>query len=137
MNGIETNLKVQENWTEENIEIDENTVEEEEIMEETTEPVAKTIESVAQNNFSVVIAPDLTREGRNRRPPIWLENYNSNEGSSKEDEEYMAFLIISNPVNFEEAVKSRKWRLAMDEEIKFIEKIKHGIWWFYPLEQRK
>jgi len=41
---------------------------------------------------------------------------------SKEDEANMAFLMISNPVNFEEAVKSPKWRLAIDEEIKSIEK---------------
>ena len=49
----------------------------------------------------------------------------------------MALLMISNPVNFEKAVKSPKWRLAMDEEIKSIEKIKHGIWWLYWLGQRK
>ena len=41
-------------------------------------------------------------------------------------------------MNFEEAVKYPKWRFAMDEEIKSIEKkIKHETWWFYPLEQRK
>ena len=34
----------------------------------------------------------------------------------------MTFLMILDPVNFEGAVKSPKWRLAMDEEIKSIEK---------------
>jgi len=34
----------------------------------------------------------------------------------------MTFFMISDPVNFEEAVKSPKWRLVMDEEIKSIEK---------------
>ena len=58
------------------------------------------------------------REGRNRHPPVWLAYYNSGEGLSEEDEEMM----ISDPVNFEEVVKSPKWRLAMDEKIKSIEK---------------
>ena len=78
------------------------------------------------------------REGRNRHPPVWLADYNSGEGLSEEDEENMTFLMIADPVNFEEALKSSKWRLATDEEIKSIEKkIKHGTWWFYRLEQRK
>ena len=34
--------------------------------------------------------------------------YNSCEGLSEEDEENMTFLMISDPVNFEEAVKSPK-----------------------------
>ena len=66
-----------------------------EITEETTDPVA-------ENNFSVAVAPDLTiREGRNRHPLVWLAYYNSSEGLSKDDEENMAFFMISDPVNFE------------------------------------
>ena len=118
-------FKVKQNWTGENIEIDENTAEEGEVTEETTKLVAETIEPVAENNFPVAVAPDLTREGRNQHPPVWLADYNSSEGLSKEDEKNMAFLMISEPVNFEEAAKSPKWRLIMDEEIKSIEKNKH------------
>ena len=62
------------------------------------------------------------REGRNRHPSVWLTYYNFGEGLFEEDEENMAFLVISDPVNFEEALKSSKWRLATDEEIKSIEK---------------
>lgn len=39
-----------------------------------------------------------------------------------EGEVNMAFMVSSNPISFEEAVKSSKWRLAMDEEINSIEK---------------
>ncbi|KAF2304474.1 hypothetical protein GH714_031884 [Hevea brasiliensis] len=34
----------------------------------------------------------------------------------------MAHLVISDPTDYEEAVKSKKWRMAMDDEIKSIEK---------------
>ena len=97
--------------------------EEGEIKEETTESVAETIEPVAENYFLVTVAPDLTiREGRNRHPSVWLTYYNFGEGIFEEDEENIAFLMISDPANFEEAVKSPKWRLAREEEIKSIEK---------------
>ncbi|XP_023513247.1 uncharacterized protein LOC111777763 [Cucurbita pepo subsp. pepo] len=83
--------------------------EEGKITEETTESVAETIEPVAENYFLVTVAPDLTiREGRNRHPSVWLTYYNFGEGLFEEDEENMAFLVISDPVNFEEAVKSPK-----------------------------
>ncbi|XP_037497224.1 uncharacterized mitochondrial protein AtMg00820-like [Jatropha curcas] len=39
-----------------------------------------------------------------------------------EDDINMVFLMVSDPVNYEEAVKSSKWKLVMDEEINSIEK---------------
>ena len=54
----------------------------------------------------------IIREGKNQHPPIWLTDYNSDKGLSKEDEENMALFMISDDVNFEEAVKSSKWRLV-------------------------
>ena len=112
--------------------------EEGEITKETTEPIFETIESVAENNFSVTVAPNLTiSEGRNRHPPVWLVDYNSVEGSSEEDEENMAFLIISDRVKFEKPVKKPKWRLAMDEEIKSIEKNQTWNLVVLPAEAKK
>jgi len=61
------------------------------------------------------------RDGRNRHPPVWYAYYNFGEGLSEEDEE-KEFLMISDPVHFEEVVKSPKWRLVMNEEIKSNEK---------------
>ena len=76
--------------------------EEGDITKEPTKLVVETIEPVSENNFLVVVAPNLIiREGKNWHPPIWLTDYNSDKGLSKEDEENMAFLMISDDVNFE------------------------------------
>ena len=47
----------------------------------------------------------------------------------------MALLMISHLVNFEEAVKSPKWRSTMNEEIKSIEK-KNQTWNLVVLSAR-
>lgn len=64
------------------------------------------------------------REGRHRHrhPPIWMSDYASGEGLSEEDEATLALMVSYDPTHFEEAVKSKKWKLAMDEEINSIEK---------------
>lgn len=61
------------------------------------------------------------REQRTRHPPSWMKNYVQGEDLS-EEEANMAFIVSSDPVNFEEAVKHPKWRPAMDAEIQSIEK---------------
>lgn len=87
-------------------------------------------EAVEDVNGAVNEAPiaeeNLTaREGRIRHPPVWMTDYTSGEGLSEDDEVNMtsiALIVSSDPTSFEDAVKSSKWRLAMDEEIKSIEK---------------
>ena len=49
----------------------------------------------------------------------------------------MTFLMISDLVNFEEAVKSSKCRLVMDEEIKSIEKNQTWNFVVLPAEAKK
>ena len=61
------------------------------------------------------------RQSRERQPPMWMGDYVSGEGLF-EDEVHMALVVSTNPLNFEEAVKSANWRLAMNNEIKSIEK---------------
>ncbi|PNX85069.1 retrotransposon-related protein [Trifolium pratense] len=52
-----------------------------------------------------------------------MDDYESGEGlSQEEDEANMVLFATADPVYFEEAVKSEKWRVAMDAEIKAIEK---------------
>jgi hypothetical protein len=53
-----------------------------------------------------------------------LQDYVSGEGLSDLDEEInlMLFTASNDPISFEEAAKSPKWREAMDLEIKSIEK---------------
>ena len=64
-----------------------------------------------------------TRERRVRCVPIIMEDYVNGEGLSEEEIELnMVLLVSTNPINYEEAVKSSKWRLAMDSEINSIER---------------
>lgn len=65
-------------------------------------------------------------EKRIRQPAMWMSDYVSGEGLS-EDEANMALMVSTDPLYFEEAVKSANWRLAMDCEIKSIEKNKTWI----------
>ena len=61
------------------------------------------------------------KQSRERQPPTWMGDYVSGEGLF-EDEVHMALVVSIDPLNFEEAVKSANWRLAMNNEIKSIEK---------------
>ena len=49
-------------------------------------------------------------------------DYEMNYDSS--DSAYFAFFMDSDPIVYEKVVKEKKWREAMDSEIKFIEKNK-------------
>lgn len=93
--------------------IERNADEEEEVVEVVDE---------AENDSPVAEEDLLAREGRNCRPPMWTAYYIFGESLSEEDEENMALMMSSDPTSFEEAVKSLKWRLTMDEEIKSIER---------------
>ncbi|KAL6311043.1 hypothetical protein AAG906_011714 [Vitis piasezkii] len=62
------------------------------------------------------------RERRVRRAPIWMEDYIGGEGLSEEKLSLIWPLLLLDPINYEEAVMSSKWRLAMDSEINSIEK---------------
>ncbi|RVX23984.1 Retrovirus-related Pol polyprotein from transposon TNT 1-94 [Vitis vinifera] len=62
-------------------------------------------------------------EGRIRRPPAWLRDYASGKGlSEEEDTAYQALFVGNDPVSFGDAVKSMKWRKAMDAEIEAIDR---------------
>jgi len=62
---------------------------------------------------------------RARRPPGWIRDYETGQGLS--DEEivnltHLALFTDRDPITFAEAVKSEKWRKAMDQEIQAIKK---------------
>lgn len=66
-------------------------------------------------------------ERRNRRPPVWMRHYDTGEGLSEEDNEaQLAMFAAADPIRFEDAVKSEKWRKAMDAEMESI--TKNGTW---------
>jgi len=73
----------------------------------------------------------IATTGRVRKPPIWYADYITGEGlSDTKEEAYMArveietlaFMVISDPTSFQEAVGHQKWKQAMDAEIQSIER---------------
>jgi hypothetical protein len=55
--------------------------------------------------------------------PSWMRDYVSGEGLSEEEIELnMAIVTSDDPLSYEEAVKSYKWREAMDAEIESIQR---------------
>ncbi|KAJ8634972.1 hypothetical protein MRB53_009239 [Persea americana] len=57
-------------------------------------------------------------ERRARRVSLWMQDYETGEGlSEEEDLNAMMILTEADPITFEEAVKSKKWRDAMNAEI--------------------
>ncbi|CAJ2637501.1 unnamed protein product [Trifolium pratense] len=79
-----------------------------------------------ENNDNEEISPrENVTEGREKRPPGWMQDFVSGEGLSEEEEEETYMVqddMGDDPILFEEAVKHEKWRKAMDSEIKSIEK---------------
>ena len=63
----------------------------------------------------------LTSGRRERGPPVWMQDYITGEDFS-DSESNMALIMSSDPIYFEDAVKIKHWRLAMDSEINAIEK---------------
>ncbi|RVW64797.1 Retrovirus-related Pol polyprotein from transposon TNT 1-94 [Vitis vinifera] len=71
-------------------------------------------------------SPSSTAE-RIRRPPAWMRDYDIGEGLSEEDNEvHLAMFAAADPIHFEDAVKSEKWKKAMDLELAAINK--NGTW---------
>lgn len=68
-------------------------------------------------------SPSNSNAVQNRRPPVWMSNYETGEGFSKEEHEaQLAMFAAADPIYFEEAVKNEKWRTTMDVEMEAIKK---------------
>jgi len=67
-------------------------------------------------------SPDSTR--RIRQQPVWMREYESGTGLSEEEEDMinLAMFATTDPISFAEAMKSEKWRNAMNLEMESIEK---------------
>lgn len=77
-------------------------------------------------------------EGRVREPRIWMRDYVSGEELSEEENVIdMAMVASTDPVCFEDAVKSSRWRMVMDSEIKSIEKNQTWRLTSYKLEPKR
>jgi len=82
-------------------------------------------ESDDGNNDNEESPHENVTQGRERRAPLWMEDYVRGDELSEEEEAETYMVeddIGDDPILFEEAVKHDKWRKAMDSEIKSIEK---------------
>lgn len=78
-----------------------------------------------QNGGDTSTGENSSPERRARRPPVWMGDYETGQGLSDEegaDMTHLALFSDGDPVTFEEAVKSKKWRQAMDQEIQAIKR---------------
>ena len=94
------------------------------------------METNSSSGLNDVSSPSSS-EGRHRRRPGWMDDYESGEGLSQEDEANMVLFATVDPVHFEEAVKSQKWKVAMDDEIKAIEKNETWVLTDLPAHSKK
>lgn len=98
-------------------------------VEEEQEDEAST--SSDSNEGSESTSPEVNNlhsdRGRTRSAPIWMQDYVTREKlSEEEDVQDLAFFMSQDPIYYEEAAKSDKWKNAMDLEIEAIEK--NGTW---------
>jgi len=67
----------------------------------------------------------LEHQGRIKKPPVWMQDYSAGQGFSDEEAENSMFLALlgdSDPMTYEEAAKSKRWRSAMDQEMQSMER---------------
>jgi len=83
------------------------------------------IQAEAHNEPNIpAAAPVEGRARRSRRQPIWMADYDKREGLSDDDTAAVMLMTDDDPVIFEEAIKSKRWRDAMKREMEAIEKNK-------------
>ena len=105
-----------------------NEEEEQQVEDNATKKEQQVEDSVTGSGSSSSKDVSIPIQGKVRRTPAYLQDCVSGEGLSDLDEEInlMLFITSNDPISFEKAAKSPKWREAMDLEIKSIEK--NGTW---------
>ena len=77
-------------------------------------------ENISSGSLAEASSPS-SNKGKNRRPPVWMRDYATGENLSEEDNEaHLTMSITTKLVNFEGALKSEKWRQAIDLKIEEI-----------------
>jgi len=69
-------------------------------------------------------ADSVSQRGGNRprQPPIWMRDYDSRDAYSDDNQGNFALFVDEDPLSYENATRSAKWRDAMDSEIAAIRK---------------
>jgi len=83
-------------------------------------------ENLSSESLADMSSPSSTEE-RNKIPLAWMRDYTIGEGLPKEDNEaHLAIHAAIDPIHYEDALKSEKWRHVMDLKIEAINK--NGTW---------
>lgn len=101
--------------------------EEDQNREDAAEEIEEEVEIEEHLNVENLNSPQPEiREQRERRAPIWMQDYESGErisdGEAEAELAMALFLSHGDPVQFTEASKEEKWMEAMRSEIQSIEK---------------
>ncbi|KAJ6856654.1 hypothetical protein NC651_038340 [Populus alba x Populus x berolinensis] len=91
---------------------------------EESEPNRGNIEADG-DNINITHEEHSSHEIRAQRPPVWIRDYETGQDLLNEETvnlTHLALFTDGDPITFTEAVKSEKWRKAMDQEIQAIEK---------------
>lgn len=78
--------------------------------------------TTSTSSDSSIEAASVHVERRIRRAPNYLQDYESGEGLSEDEDNFAMFTSHDDPSSFEEAERDEKWRKAMDLEIEAIKK---------------
>ncbi|KAI5441628.1 hypothetical protein KIW84_010911 [Lathyrus oleraceus] len=103
---------------------DDNESEKEHVGEDNIEEVRNTPSGYSsQNEVNIQEVAAEGRVERVRTKPVWMADYETGEGLSEEEDMHAMMMVIDNdPFSFVEAVRSEKWKEAMEAEIEAIEK---------------
>ncbi|KAL0420697.1 UNVERIFIED_CONTAM: Retrovirus-related Pol polyprotein from transposon RE1 [Sesamum latifolium] len=102
-----------------------NHIDGETTLEQNGDGTTSNIDDVENHDSDSSVEEGSTRsdEARRRAPPLWMRDYVTGDGLSEGDEEaYFLMFAIADPIRFEDAVKAKKWKHAMDVEMEAIER---------------
>jgi len=118
-----------------------NDAEEVEIVPSSAEEVeiipSSNVNDIVPSSNMNDINSSSSNEGRSRRRPVWMDDYDNGDNFSEEDTANMVLFAFADPVHFEEAVKSERWKAAMDSEMKAIEKNNSWLLTDLPVGKKK
>jgi len=118
-----------------------NDIEEVEIIPSSAEEVeivpSRNVNDIVPSSNVNDINSSSSNEGRSRRRPVWMDDYDNGDNFSEKDAANMVLFAFADPVHFEEAVKSERWKAAMDSEMKAIEKSNTWLLTNLPVGKKK
>lgn len=114
------------------LESEEEIVEDTEITPDSNQDTTTSTSSDSSNEYAPVLV-----ERRIRKVPNYLQDYETGEGLSKDENYFAMFTSHEDPNSFEEAERYEKWIKAMDLEMEAIKKNKTWQLTTFPKDAKK